>query len=72
MYQTNIFIINFLKFLVLYLGCGCITFHLLTQMTLRHLLHMNKKLQCKDHQVYSKNVEKDLEKRTHISISSES
>ena len=46
----NIFL-KFGKFLVLYLGCGCMTFNFTTQMILRHLLPMpmNKKLECKDH-----------------------
>ena len=43
-------------FLVLYLGCGCMAFDFTTQMTSRHLysMPMNKKLEHKDHRVYSK------------------
>ena len=48
----------------LYLGCDCITFAFATQMTLRHLLPMavNKKLECKDRQIYSKMLEKICKK----------
>ena len=45
-------------------------FNVTTQMTLRHLLpmSMNKKLECKDRQIYSK----DLQRGSLISVSSES
>ena len=56
--------LKFGKFLVLYLGCSCATFNFTTQRTLRHLIPrpMNKKLGCKDHQIYSKMLRKFCEK----------
>ena len=52
------------KFLVSHLCCDCITFNFTTQMTLRHLLPMamNKKLECKDHQIYCKMLRKICKK----------
>ena len=52
------------KFLVSYLCCDCITFNFTTQMTLRHLLPMamNKKVECKDHQIYCKMLRKICKK----------
>ena len=51
---------KFGKFLVLFLGCGSMTYNFTTQMTLHHLLimPMNKLLECKDHQIYSKMLRK--------------
>ena len=51
---------KFRKFLVLYLGCGSMTYNFTTQMTLHHLLimPMNKLLECKDYQIYSKLLRK--------------
>ena len=65
---------RFGKFLVLNLGCCCLTFNFTTQMTLRHLLPMpmNNKIEYKDNQIYSKMVEKDLQKGSLISVSCES
>ena len=56
---SNLFL-KFGKFLVLYLGCGCMTFNFRTKMTLHHLLPvpMNKKLECQDCQIYSKMLRK--------------
>ena len=57
---------KFGKFLVLYLGCGSMSFKFTTQMTLRQLLSMpmNKKLECKDQQdqIYSKIMRKICKK----------
>ena len=60
-FLRNLFL-KFGKFLVLCLGCGCMTFNLATQMTLSHLLAMpiNKNIEGKDPQICSKNIEKDL------------
>ena len=54
------FFITFWKFLILYLGCGCVTFGFMTQMTSNHLLPMpmNKKHESKDYQIYSKMLRK--------------
>ena len=54
------FLIKYEKFLLLYLGCGCINFNFMTQINLPHLLPMpmNKRLECKDHQIYSKILRK--------------
>ena len=51
---------KFGKFLVWYLGCGCMTFNFTAQITLSHLLPMliNKKLECKDYQLCSKMLRK--------------
>ena len=45
-------------------GRGCMTFNFKIQMTLRHLLPMpmNKKRECKDHQIYSKMLRKICKK----------
>ena len=50
------------------------TFNFMTQMTLRHLLPMpmNKKLECKDHQIYSKMLRKICKKGILMSVSFES
>ena len=51
-------------FLFLYLGCGFMIFNFTTQMTLGHILPMpmNKKLERKDHQIYSKMLRKICKK----------
>ena len=53
-----------------YLGCGCITFNFIAPMNLRHLLPMlmNKKLECKDHQIYSKMLRKICKKEVQLSF----
>ena len=50
------------------------TFNFMTQMTLRHFLPMpmNKKLECKDHQIYSKMLRKICKKGILMSVSFES
>ena len=57
-------LLKFRKFLVLYLGCGYMTFNFTTQMTLRPLfpMPMNIKLEFKDHQIYSKMLRKICKK----------
>ena len=55
MSQSNLFLIKFWKFLVIYLSWGCMTFDFMAQVTSSHLLphaNENKKLE--------QNVEKDL------------
>ena len=56
---SNLFL-KFGKFLVWYLGCGCMTSNFTVQMTLRHLLlmPMNENFECKDCQIYSKMLRK--------------
>ena len=57
---SNLFL-KFGKFLVLYLDYGCFTFDFITEMTLRRLLtHPKeyKKLEFKDHQIYSEMLRK--------------
>ena len=63
-------LIAFWKFQVLYLGCGCMTFDFTTQMTLRHLLPilMNKKLECKEHQIYFKMLRKISETKSSLNF----
>ena len=56
---------NFWKFVVLYLGSGGMTIDFTTEMTLNHLLPsipINKKLECKIHQMYSKSLRKICKK----------
>ena len=58
---------NLRKFLVLYLGCGCMIFDFTTQMISSHFLphadeKKKKKLECKDHQIYSKMLRKICKK----------
>ena len=62
---SNLFLIKLWKFLVMYLSCGCMTFNFTTQMTSSHLLppvSENKKLECKDHQIYSETLRKICKK----------
>ena len=51
---SNLFLIKFWKLMVLYLGCGCMTFDFMTQMISSDLLPMpmNKTFGCKDQQIY--------------------
>ena len=63
---SNLFLrlLNLRKFLVLYLGCGCMAFDFITQMTLSHFLPMlvNEKLKCRDHKIYFKMLRKICKK----------
>ena len=54
MFLGNLFIIRFLKFLVLYLDCGCIWLLILRHKWIQvtsYPMPMNKKLEGKDHQI---------------------
>ena len=62
----NLFFIKLWKFLVICLICVCMTFYFTTQMALGHLLSTIptiKKLECKDHQIYSKIMRNIYKKR---------
>ena len=63
---SNLFL-KFGTFLGLYFGCSCMTFNFTTQMILRQLLPMpiNKKLECKDYQIYSKMLRKICQKEVY-------
>ena len=64
--QVFFFLIKFRKYLVFYLDCGCLTFNFLDNLddfiSLLTPMTMNKKLMCKDHQIYSKMLKKICEK----------
>ena len=59
---SNLFLTKFWNFLVLYLGCGCMTFDSMTQMTSSHLLpHADKwKTWVQRPPNIFQNVEKDM------------
>ena len=66
---NNLFLIKFWKFLALYLDCGCMTFDFTTHMTLaKSHLHplVNKKMECKDHQIYPKCWNRSIKRNSNL------
>ena len=71
---SNLFLIKFWKFLDLYLGCGRMTFDFTTHgrwlyfksALTRPPMPMNKKHECKDHQISLKCWEKPIKRRSNL------
>ena len=69
MSSSNLFL-KFGKFLVLYLGCVCMTFNFTTERILRHLLLMpiNKKLSAKTTKYILKCWERSVKRKSNLSF----
>ena len=64
-------LLNLRKFLVLYLGCGCMTFNFTTQMTLSHFLpHADelKNLTAKTANYIQRSWEKSVKRKSNINF----
>ena len=73
---SNLFLMKFWKFLVLYLGCGCVVFKSLRWLksllppppSLPPSISMNKKLECKDHKYIPKCWERSVKRKSNLNF----